>query len=551
MHAMRQALTGNGAGEKVVHARVPMGTSSSKESLGLWAELLDSAVESGAPIWLVSRNGCDWLDIVVGEPAPRHLVCLQASVKGSPLATETPYEIEPDIPNRWSKIETRFLKGSGRGSGRLGLMLIAAGLVVVVLLAVVLLRSGHAPSKAENTGQPATSAVPHSAEIQIPKAGQPAVTTSVPAVVEPGSATSSVNREATQTPPQSKPNLDALSTPAFAKAIKAARDAEDAGNFTNALAAYWIARNLNKDDVNVLENITRLTTKVQEQTQKADQEARRRQEIDNAFARQMDAARAAASAGKYENALASYEAALKIQEDPAARKGITDVQAKIKDAAVEEKQTAARFQEAMDTAKKAEDNQDFAGALVGYQNAQAIRTNDAQVAERIKAITAKLEQMRAQAARDQAESDRVKVLVAAGKESEQAGNFTNALASYQEARKIRTNAELAGLIQDVTPKAEAQAKSDASNNKESRLQEMDAELESLLVSFGVIKADQARTDIGKKAPVISGVLGMDDINRYINQATKLESEYKAGGWLNQDQRAEKIKKLVAYIKSHG
>src|SRR5712672_1699593 len=149
---------------------------------------------------------------------------------------------------------------------------------------------------------------------------------------------------------------------------------------------------------------------------------------------------------------------------------------------------------------------------------------------------------------EQNETDRFNALVAAGKESEKAANFTNAMASYREALTLRpTNAELTVLIRDLTAKADQQ---NPEINKTARLRVLDDQLEILMVTYGLLKPAQAKSEQAKEAHFLSGGLSMEDVRHYLDTVSKLRTEFEAGGWLNQE-RAEKIKKLVASIKNHA
>jgi Flp pilus assembly protein TadD len=277
--------------------------------------------------------------------------------------------------------------------------------------------------------------------------------------------------------------------------------------------------------------------------------------VDNDFRKAMDSASTAASAGNYSNALAAYQGAVKIKDDPQARAGVAAMQQKIQEAinrALKEQQTAKQFQEALDQAKQAEQAGDYAAALGGYKSAQTVRPEDPQVAGKIKALTKQMdERKRADEARRQqqnAEAEQFDKALASGKRAEQAGNLTNALAAYQTAQRIRpADTNVAARIQAITPKVEQQARLGAGKAKEGKLQTLDSELEVLMVRFGRLKPESAKTERARKESANKGQLTLEGQDWYNNKVKELEEEYKTGGWLDQDQRAEKLNLLKGDI----
>lgn len=549
-HSIQQVFTPN-LGTEIIRVRVPLGTSSRTEGVRLWAELLQ-VVAGSAPIWLIARNGCNWLDVGVGEPSPEVLTCLQASTKAVPLATEIPYEIAPEVPKRFAEIEALWLAGRRKRNSKK--ILLAAVIIALASLAIwlVFLRSRPRTNpgqveKANASAQPATGA-PALNSNQTQNGQAIATPSAIPASIATNNVASSVPESHSETPVTlgAKTNIEAINNPELARTLASAQEAERAGNFTNALTLYWAAQKLNPTDLTLLERIKALTPKAQEQTRLAEEQGRRQQAVDNNFRLAMDSAAAAVARSDYSNALVFYQQALTNKDDPTARAGRAEMQQKM--------QTAARqFQEALAAARAAEQAKDYPKALAAYQAAQALQKDDLQIADRIKVLTGKADGQNganlAQAQQEKTALEQFGSLLAAGKEAEQAGNFTNALNSYNAAQQMRpTNAEVAALIEGVTPKAEQQQRDNAGLAGASKLQLLDGQLEVLMVTFGLTKSDQAKTDLGRKTQVISGALSMTDLNNYLRAVSRLESAYKAGGWLEQEQRNDKIKKLVSSIQ---
>ncbi len=91
------------------HLRLPLAADSRQEGLLRWAEFLLSAVSSPAPLLLFQRQGSNWVDAILGEPASDDLFCLQASPKGLPLTTDIPYQLAPDVSQRLRDLTKELL----------------------------------------------------------------------------------------------------------------------------------------------------------------------------------------------------------------------------------------------------------------------------------------------------------------------------------------------------------------------------------------------------------------------------------------------------------
>ena len=103
---------------------------------------------------------------------------------------------------------------------------------------------------------------------------------------------------------------------------------------------------------------------------------------------------------------------------------------------------------------------------------------------------------------------------------------------------------------DLSKWAENQSKDAKATNKRS-LQELDTDLEVLLVSFNVLKPTDPKiqSEKARKATVFSaGAMESDAQEYYLRELGKLETEYKQGNWLSQNDRAKSIKKLRDTIR---
>ncbi|MEX2217760.1 MAG: hypothetical protein WD749_03290 [Phycisphaerales bacterium] len=82
------------------HLRVPACAPSLRDRLELWLRFLEGQLEASAPVVLLAPEGQDWVDILVGSPAPTQFFCIRAGPKAVPLTTEIPYTLDPDFVAR-------------------------------------------------------------------------------------------------------------------------------------------------------------------------------------------------------------------------------------------------------------------------------------------------------------------------------------------------------------------------------------------------------------------------------------------------------------------
>src|SRR5262245_42166812 len=114
----RQALGAQSAAGSVVglfHCRLPAPKGPSGAWL-LWIDFLREALPGPVPIMLIARQGTDWLDVILGEPAANDFFCLQAAPGALPLASSVPYELSPELSTRLTEVEHRFLSDTAQES---------------------------------------------------------------------------------------------------------------------------------------------------------------------------------------------------------------------------------------------------------------------------------------------------------------------------------------------------------------------------------------------------------------------------------------------------
>ncbi len=106
----RPLVRGGSTSPRALNLRVPFASDSEDDALLLWASFLGSSVGASIPLLLIARAGTDWLDAMIGEPGGDDFFCLQASLKGLPLATQIPYELTAESRRRLAQLEDRFLR---------------------------------------------------------------------------------------------------------------------------------------------------------------------------------------------------------------------------------------------------------------------------------------------------------------------------------------------------------------------------------------------------------------------------------------------------------
>jgi hypothetical protein len=156
--------------------RVPAVDETVGGAWSVWARLLLHRVDPLAPLLFISRDDRPWLDIIVGDPGPGQLSCLQRTLEDLPYTTDIEYEIDAEIAYRTDELIDRskarevdehdpatidapkerlaaFLKlpsakpspsGDTQADRRLlyGILAAAAVLVIVALIAFAVLGSG-------------------------------------------------------------------------------------------------------------------------------------------------------------------------------------------------------------------------------------------------------------------------------------------------------------------------------------------------------------------------------------------------------------------------
>jgi hypothetical protein len=112
LHELGAAGERSGAGANVRsrHLRLPLAADFRESAILMWAEFLQCLEAASVPLLLISRTGVEWLDVIIGEPVSDDFFCLQASLKALPLASQIPYDLNPELRIRLQKMEAKFLR---------------------------------------------------------------------------------------------------------------------------------------------------------------------------------------------------------------------------------------------------------------------------------------------------------------------------------------------------------------------------------------------------------------------------------------------------------
>lgn len=88
------------AAHRTAHLRVPAIGAFPAGGAVPWINFLANFVTDETSILAIAPAGEPFIDLIIGEPGPAHLMCLQASPAAIPLTTEIPYQLDESFLNR-------------------------------------------------------------------------------------------------------------------------------------------------------------------------------------------------------------------------------------------------------------------------------------------------------------------------------------------------------------------------------------------------------------------------------------------------------------------
>ncbi len=368
LHEIERGLgtPGQGASKNAgasFHLRVPLCGETEAGGQLLWLQFLRCVLPSDLSILLLARTGSGFLDVVLGEPAGGELFCLQASPIALPLATQIPYDVEPELKIRLSKAEANFMGDesqptrmakpaagvsnaasrvrpgdtSASGESRSGLKWLFIAAVVLILIGIgafVLLR------KAETGRQPEQTETP-----------PPRPSAAIPPVATP---TQAVQQAVQQEEEDLQASLEAAQT---------ALNQNDPERAIQMAERALVLQPRNPVAATLKSNATALVESTAEKERN--------------YQAAMAAGQKAFSAREWRSALDQAQTALALKAgDSAATKLKSDAQAQLEGAAAAAERDS-RYQAAMAAAQKAFGNRDWQGALNQAGAALSLKPNDA------------------------------------------------------------------------------------------------------------------------------------------------------------------------------
>lgn len=74
--------------------RLPAAGNVPSDIFASWSELLRNYVDPAVPFLLVLPAGADYIDLIIGEPAPEHFFCLRANSRRLPSASQVQFRLD-------------------------------------------------------------------------------------------------------------------------------------------------------------------------------------------------------------------------------------------------------------------------------------------------------------------------------------------------------------------------------------------------------------------------------------------------------------------------
>ena len=464
--------TPGGSAGRSRHLRVPMGVDSPAESLLLWGDFFRRAVSAKVSVLLISRGGSDWLDAIIGEPEGSNFFCLQASLKVLPLTTEIPYDLSPELKQRWVELEAKFLNDESPTATKI-----------------------VGPTPSEKTGsvppEPSSSPPVKQQKWIVPvlaglalvalalgylvfhkSAPNPAIV-SQPVPPQPRAA----ELPATNQPPASAPATNS-GVEKYEAALKQARAALDRKDYTTAISQAGVALGFKTNDSAAMKLKAGAESSLAQRSQQ--------QKYDAGIA----SVRAANQSGNYSVALALVDDVLAAKPgDPATIDLKREVLAQQKTSA-EQASRQTDFAAVLAAGRAAYDQKDFASALKQSDQALALKTNDLAAAKLKADAQAQLNQAAAAAADRQANFDAVMKAAHAALTNKE---YAEAIAQSNVALGLQTNDPAALKLKSDAKAAldRAVAAAEARRKFEVVMGEARAALDRKEYSNAVVKADAA------------------------------------------------------------
>jgi len=110
--AARLALNMKLAQSRLVpqHFRFRAIGASPEASIQFWAEFLEPYLAPAVPRLFFAPRDREWLDVIIGLPTPKHMICLKATPEVLPLTCSIPYSLDAQLPERAASRFRQFLE---------------------------------------------------------------------------------------------------------------------------------------------------------------------------------------------------------------------------------------------------------------------------------------------------------------------------------------------------------------------------------------------------------------------------------------------------------
>ena len=88
--------------------RLPIGSATPEEAARFWHALFTKLLRTTAPMLLLQPLGSPWIDVIVGCPGVKQLVCLRASPQVIPKVEDVPYNLPAEQKSKAAGLFREF-----------------------------------------------------------------------------------------------------------------------------------------------------------------------------------------------------------------------------------------------------------------------------------------------------------------------------------------------------------------------------------------------------------------------------------------------------------
>lgn len=92
--------------------RLPIGEAAPGEAAIFWHDLIKQLLQTRAPMFFAHPTSSDWIDLIVGCPGMKQLVCLKAPLTTIPMVQEVPYSLPEGFAEKAAQLFHEFCTGT-------------------------------------------------------------------------------------------------------------------------------------------------------------------------------------------------------------------------------------------------------------------------------------------------------------------------------------------------------------------------------------------------------------------------------------------------------